>query len=74
MNKDTLVHISKGKKNSARKMNSFESVMMRWMNLELTTQSEVSKKRKNKYCISTHISLRTKLVEGMEFQLSYFKS
>ena len=55
-------------------MSTFDSVMMRWMNLEPTTQSEVSQKRKNKYCISTHISLRTKLEEGMEFQLSYFKS
>ena len=73
MNKDTLVHIS-NEKNSAGKMSTFDSVMMRWMNLEPTTQSEVSQKRKNKYCISTHISLRTKLVEGMEFQLSYFKS
>ena len=73
MNKDTLVHIS-NEKNSARKMSTFDSVMMRWMNLEPTPQSEVSQKRKNKYCISTHISLRTKLEEGMEFQLSYFKS
>ena len=57
MNKDTLVHISKEKKNSARKMNSFESVMMRWMNLELTTQSEVSKKRKKQILyINTYIT------------------
>ena len=38
----------------AIKRNSFESVLMRWMNLEPITQSEVSKKEKDKYCILTH--------------------
>ena len=33
---------------SAIKMNSFESVLMRWMNLETIIQSEVSQKGKNK--------------------------
>ena len=28
---------------------------MRWMNLEPITQSEVSQKEKNKYCLLTHI-------------------
>ena len=28
---------------------------MRWMNLELITQSEVSQKEKDKYCILTHM-------------------
>ena len=28
---------------------------MRWMNLEPITQSEVSQKEKDKYCILTHI-------------------
>ena len=32
---------------------SFESVLMRWMNLEPIIQSEVS--QKEKYCILTHI-------------------
>ena len=32
---------------SAIKRNTFESVLMRWMNLEPTTQSEVSQKEKN---------------------------
>ena len=34
--------------------NTFESVLMRWMNLEPIIQSEVSQKEKEKYCILTH--------------------
>ena len=30
---------------------AFESVLMRWMNLEPIIQSEVSQKEKDKYCI-----------------------
>ena len=40
---------------SAINMNTFESVLMRWMNLEPIIQSEVIHKEKNKYCISIHI-------------------
>ena len=40
---------------SAIKRNIFESVLMRWMNLEPVKQSEVSQKEKDKYCILTHI-------------------
>ena len=40
---------------SAIKRNTFESVLMRWMNPEPIIQSEVSQKNKNKYCILTHI-------------------
>ena len=40
---------------SATKRNAFESVLMRWMNLESIIQSEVSQKEKDKYCILTHI-------------------
>ena len=40
---------------SATKRNTFESVLMRWMNLEPIIQSEVSQKEKYKYCILTHI-------------------
>ena len=36
---------------SAIKMNAFESVLMRWMNLEPIIQSEVSQKEKDKYHI-----------------------
>ena len=39
---------------SAIKENGFESVLMRWMNLEPVIQNEVSQKEKNKYCISMH--------------------
>ena len=39
---------------SAMKRNTFESVLMKWMNLEPIVQSEVSQKEKNKY-ILTHI-------------------
>ena len=35
--------------------NAFESVLMRWMNLEPIIQSEVSQKEKDKNCILTHI-------------------
>ena len=37
------------------KKKTFESVLMRWMNLEPIKQSEVSQKEKNKYHILTHI-------------------
>ena len=40
---------------SAIKRNTFESVQMRWMNLELIIQSEVSKKKKDKYHILMYI-------------------
>ena len=35
--------------------NIFESVLMKWMNLEPIIQSEVSQKEKEKYCILTHM-------------------
>ena len=37
------------------KRNAFESVLMRWMNLEPIIQSEVSQKEKNKRHILMHI-------------------
>ena len=40
---------------SATKRNVFESVLMRWMNLEPITQSEVNQKEKDKCHILTHI-------------------
>ena len=40
---------------SAIKKNTFESVLMRWMNLEPIMQSEVSQKEKDEYHILTHI-------------------
>ena len=40
---------------SVIKRKAFESVLMRWMNLEPIIQSEVSQKKKDKYCILMHI-------------------
>ena len=37
------------------KKNTFESILMRWMNLKPIIQSKVSKKKKDKYRILTHI-------------------
>ena len=45
MDKEVVVHIHNGILLS-HKRNAFESVLMRWMNLESTIQSEVSQKRK----------------------------
>ena len=39
---------------SAMKRNTFESVLMRWMNVEPIIQSEVSQKEKGKDHIPTH--------------------
>ena len=54
MDKEVVVHIHNGILLS-HKRNAFESVLMRWMQLELIIQSEVSQKEKDKYCILTHI-------------------
>ena len=40
---------------SAIKRNEFESVAVRWMNIEPVIQSEVNRKEKNKYHILMHI-------------------
>ena len=40
---------------SAIKKNTFESVLMKWMKLELIIQKEVSQKEKHQYSILTHI-------------------
>ena len=52
--KKALVYIYTMEYYSAIKKNIFESVLMRWMNLEPMVQSEVSQKEKDKY-ILTHI-------------------
>ena len=54
MDKEAAVHLYNGILPSRNK-NAFESVLMRWMNLEHVTQSEVSQKEKNKYHILMHI-------------------
>ena len=40
---------------SAIKRNAFESVLMKWMNIEPIILSEVSQKEKDKFRILTHI-------------------
>ena len=40
---------------SAIKRNTFESVLIRWVNLEPITQSEENPKEENKYRILKHI-------------------
>ena len=40
---------------SSTKRNTFESVLMRWMNLEPIIHSEVSQKEKEKYGNLTHM-------------------
>ena len=47
---------------SAIKRNTFESVLMRWMNLEPIRQSEVSQKEKDKCHILMHIYKSRKMV------------
>ena len=49
-----MVHIWNGILLNHKK-NAFQSVLMRWMNLEPITQSEVSQKEKDKYHILMHI-------------------
>ena len=53
MDKEVVVHMHNGILLSHER-NAFESVLMRWINLEPTTQSKVSQ-RKDKYHILTHI-------------------
>ena len=48
MDKEVLVHIHNGIL-LAIKRDTFESVLMRWMNIEPIIQSEVSQKEKDKY-------------------------
>ena len=50
-----LLYIYTMQQYSATIRNAFESVLMRWMNLEPVIQSEVSQKEKDKYCILMHI-------------------
>ena len=54
MDKEVVVHIHNGILLN-HKRNTFESVLMRWMNLEPVILSEVSQKKKCEYCILMHI-------------------
>ena len=62
MDKEIVVHIHNGillnhikEHYSTIERNTFESVLMRWMNLEPIIQSEVSQNEKVKYHILMHI-------------------
>ena len=55
MDKEAVVHIHNGILLSYEKKNAFESVLMRWMNLEPIIQSEVSQKEKHQCSILAHI-------------------
>ena len=50
MDKEAVVHIHNGILLSHKRY-AFESVLMRWMNLEPIIQSEVSQKEKDKYIL-----------------------
>ena len=61
---------------STIKKNKFESVLVRWMNLELVIQSEISQKEKNRYSVIMHVCRIWKngidepiWREGMEMQI-----
>ena len=54
MDEKVVVQIYKGILLSHKK-NTFESVLMRWMNLEPAIQSEVSQKKENNYCMLMHL-------------------
>ena len=54
MDKEAVVHKHNGIV-LTMKRNAFESVLMRWMNLEPIIQSEVSQKEKDKYQTLMHI-------------------
>ena len=50
-----MVHIYTMEYYLVIKRNTFESILMKWMNLEPIIQSEVSQKEKEKYRILMHI-------------------
>ena len=50
---------------SAMKRNAFESVLMKWMNLEPIIQSEVSQKEKEKDHILTHTESRRMVLKNL---------
>ena len=59
MDKEVGVHIHKGNlctyKKKLKKINTFESFLMRWMNLEPIIQNEASQKEKDKYFVLMHL-------------------
>ena len=63
MDKEAVVSIHNGILLSYKK-NAFESVLVRWMNLEPIIQSKVSHKEKDKYCILAYIYRESRRVVG----------
>ena len=55
MDKEVVVYIHNGILLSHKKRNAFESILMRWKNLEPIMQNEVSQKEKHKWHILTHM-------------------
>ena len=55
MDKEVVVHIYIMEYYSAIKKNKFESVEVRWVNLEPVMQNEVSQKEKNMHRTLTHM-------------------
>ena len=50
---------------SAMKRNTFESVLMRWMNLEPIIQNEVHQKEKDKYYRLTYMESRKMILMSL---------
>ena len=51
---------------SALERNTFESVLMKWMNLEPVIQSEVSRKEKGKFHTLTHTYMESRKMALMD--------
>ena len=54
MDKEDVAHLYNGIL-LILKRNEIELFVVRWMDLETVTQSEVSQKEENKHCMLTHI-------------------
>ena len=54
---EIVAHVNNGMLLSLKKKNqyAFESILTRWMNLELIVQSAVSQKEKDEFCILMHM-------------------
>ena len=65
MDKEFVLHIYTMKYYSAMKRNAFESVLMKWINLEPIIQSEVSQKEKEKDHILTHMESRRMVLKNL---------
>jgi len=59
MDKEAVIHVHNGVLVIIER-NTFESVLMRWMNLEPIIQSEVSQKEKDKYSILMHVYMESR--------------